>query len=328
MEVLKAFDKRQFFRFFIDGCQLHIPRSWRGAEEREPGFVQAMLAAWELILDNFDLSGGIKAGYLKRLHKACASVRMTNLKNTPGDVRYLGSMILLHTRTVTLAGLEELLLWRRGDDLPIFYEPGYDKPADELDPGEVLQAIREMGYLTFRPWYPLLTEDQAMSLDRRGTMIFSGSFADFYRTKQGIQKSFAQRLDTLLQEFNSAIRQAGEPDEKIVLIAQFTRKLEILHAFPDGNGRTFVAALMNHLLLYHGFCPAVLYDKDVNIAISSAEWVEVIQEGMNNTRRLLVEPEMRLHGYSILDSDPADLEEFLGWLAPITKKLAEWPGDA
>lgn len=300
---------------------------WRLSEEREPGFVTAMLAAWELILDNFDLSGGVKAGYIKRLHKACTlNVRMLNPKSSPGDLRYLDSMIMFHAHAVTPAGLEQLFTWRRGDGAPMFYEPGYDRPAEDLDPEEVLQAIRRERRLTFRPWYPRVGDEEAEYLDRKGTMAFTGSFADFYRTKQAIQIAFAVRLDAILAEFNAAIARAEGAAAKLSAITCFIRQLEILHAFPDGNGRTYVSALMNHLLLYHGFYPAILYDKDVNIAISSDEWISAVEEGGENTRRLLEDPEARIHGYSILDSADLDLTDFRRLSEPLACKLAAWPG--
>lgn len=323
LDVLRAFDNRQFFRFFIDGCQLRKPGGWRKANQREPGYVAAMLNAWGVILDNFDLSGGVTAGYLRHLHATCASgVAMWNPKNTPGDLRYLPSTITFNATLVTEAGLAEAFDWRRGDGAPMFFEAGYDKPADELDPAEVLQAIRQRRRLTFRPWYPPLTPEQSMCLDHKGTAVFSGTFADFYRVKRDIQVAFAIRLDGLIQDFNSSIARAGDPGARLAAIARFIRRLELLHAFPDGNGRTYVSTLMNHLLLFHGFHPVILYDKDVVVPFSSDEWRGVIEQGMETTRCLLQDPEARVHGYSILDSRPSDLAAFAKLSAALVRKLA------
>lgn len=92
IHYLKQFDISQFWRFFVDGRFQKKYEGWIGYEGGERGSVQALLNGFSFMLDNFDLSNGLKATYLRELHKICMlSVETTNLKSSPGDIRYLNS---------------------------------------------------------------------------------------------------------------------------------------------------------------------------------------------------------------------------------------------
>lgn len=322
VHALRAFDRRQIFRFFIDGRLLTRYRGWLGYEANEPGSVPAMLRAYCLMLDNFDLSQGLRAGYLKQLHKACTlNVGMRNPKTAPGDMRYLESAYTLHAGITTLDSLRELFDLRRNDQSPLFFTEGYDKTVEELDVQQVYKAIQDLGELKYRPWYPRLTEQQANVLDTNGTRIFHCTFEEFYRTKLDIQLQYAVRVDAILDEFNTGMPAAATDDAKLLAISKVVRKLELLHPFPDGNGRTFVSALMNHLLLYHGFLPAICLNPNWDAELSYREWVDEMKRGMDNTRLLLRNPRMRLHTYSIDDADENSIAAFQEMTAEFGKKL-------
>lgn len=320
--ALRAFDRRQIFRFFVDGRLLTRYRGWQGYDENESGSVHAMLAAYGLMFDNFDLSQGLRAGYLRQLHKACTvNVGMRNVKSSPGDLRYLESAYTFHAGVTTLDSLHELFELRRGDRSPLFFTRGYDKTAEELDVHQVYKAIQDLGELKFRPWYPRLTKRQKESLDQNGTRIFDCSFEEFYQTKHDIQMQYALRLDEIIMEFNTTMATAVEEDDKLLAISKIIRKLELLHAFPDGNGRTYVSALMNHLLLYYGFDPAILFNPNWDAELSYREWAEEMRRGMDNTRTLLRNPHLRLHNFSIDDADPDSITTFLGMTAEFAVRL-------
>ena len=71
-----------------------------------------------------------------------------------------------------------------------------------------------------------------------------------------------------MNEYNTEIKQVSTDQEILMAISRVVRNLEMLHPFPDGNGRTFVSILMNHLLLYNGFLAAILADPNIDIELS------------------------------------------------------------
>ncbi len=86
--------------------------------------------------------------------------------------------------------------------------------------------------------------------------------------------------------------------------------LELLHPFPDGNGRTLIAVLMNHLLLYNGFLPAMLWDPNLDLELSAAEFADEIERGIQQTEILMADPDATVYEYSIQEARPEDIQAF------------------
>jgi len=90
LKYLKDFDKSQLWRFFIDGRFHKKYNGWVGYEEGEKGSIKSLLNGFLFMLENFDLSNGLKATYIRQLHKECMfGVQTKNKKSTPGDLRFL-----------------------------------------------------------------------------------------------------------------------------------------------------------------------------------------------------------------------------------------------
>ena len=67
--------------------------------------------------------------------------------------------------------------------------------------------------------------------------------------------------------------------EKLLAIADLFQKLEFLHPFQDGQGRTDVI-LLSKLLCEYGFNPAILYDPYVSSYVSLEDWYKYLELGM------------------------------------------------
>ena len=170
LQLLLNFDKRQIFRFFVDGHLWKDYRGWLGREGRETGSVKAMLNAYSYIIDNFDLSNGVTADYLKGLHKVCTfNVLMDNPKTTPGDMRYLESSYLLVPGEISIESIEEILQARRGDYSLVFYEQRFAKTAEELNARELHKHL-QIKSLKYRPWYPQLNQFQINALELKESL--------------------------------------------------------------------------------------------------------------------------------------------------------------
>ena len=68
-------------------------------------------------------------------------------------------------------------------------------------------------------------------------------------------------------------------DEKLVAIADLFQKLEFLHPFKDGQGRTDLI-LLSKLLTENGFSPAILHEPYASSGVSLDEWCKYLKNGM------------------------------------------------
>jgi len=305
LAAMASFDQRQFFRFFVDGRFQKKYQGWSGYEANEPGSVAGMLKAYCYILDNFDLSAGLKSSHVRNIHACCMKNVLTkNQKSAPGDLRYLEAGFNIYTHYSTINSIQEIIDRRQGDGTRIFNTPGFRKTSEELTAESVYASLKEKKKLKFRPWYPQLTIEQEEILNNPGELD------KFYQVKHFIQRGFAVRTDQIVSEYNTEIKQASTEQEILIAISRVVRNLEMLHPFPDGNGRTFICVLMNHLLLYNGFLAAILYDPNIDIELSVEEFVEEIKVGISNTQKLLDDPEANLYNYSINESSEKDIKSF------------------
>lgn len=313
------FDIRQYFRFFVDGRFHKSYRGWVGYEENEPGSAVGILNAYAYMLDNFDLSQGLKPSYVRQLHLLCMkNVGTKNLKSTPGELRFLEAGFNIYKKYSTINSVAEILSIRSGDGTPVFHTPGYEKTADELDAQELMNALDKKNRLKFRPWYPALNHKQKRALTKEGDLD------TFYEVKHYVQRGFAQRLDNIISYYNEEISQANSSDEILLSISRVTRNIEMLHPFPDGNGRLCIAILMNHLLLYHGFLPAILFDPNIDIELSAKEFVQEIKRGIANTQILLKDPEAKLYDFSVNELSEKEHAQFKEMSKEVIKKLAPY----
>lgn len=310
------FDHRQLFRFFVDGRFHQSYRGWSGYEANEPGSAAGIMNAYCLVFDNFDLSTGLTSRYIQNIHRACmANVSTKNKKSTPGELRYLESGFYLFKSNSTLASLEEILKQRRGDGSYLFHSAGFRKVAEEFTAQELMDALKEHGRLRFRNWYPVLTQAQQTALDEGSTL------EEFYQVKHFIQRGFALRVDRIVARYNQEIEAASTPFQALTAISRVVRDIELLHPYPDGNGRTLIAVLMNHLLLHEGFLPAILRDPNIDAELSATEFAEEIQRGIANTEILLADPEATLFGYAISESTPKEIEAFAEMAHPVALRI-------
>jgi len=310
------FDSKQLFRFFVDGRFHKKYRGWVGYEKNESGSVQGILDAYCLMLDNFDLATGLTSIYIKNLHASCmAGVITKNKKSTPGDLRYLEAGLNLYHDKSTLASLREIIEQRSGEGGMLFHSRQHQGTVESFTADEVLRILKEDGRIRFRTWYPNLDEEQQRKL------IQPKSLGEFYEVKHYIQMCFAQRFDHLVERYNQEVAAARMPDHRLVAISRIVRDLELLHPFPDGNGRTLVAVLMNHLLLANGFLPAILWDPNIDAELSVLEFADEIRRGMKNTEMLLRDPSVTLYDYAISEATKEEILAFQKLSEPLLSRL-------
>ena len=316
LKYLKEFDKSQLWRFFVDGRFHKKYDGWVGYEAGERGSIQALLNGFSFMIDNFDLSGGLKATYLRELHKVCMlSVETTNLKSSPGDIRYLNSGMPFFSKTTTHEHLVEVFAMRSGDGTSIFNSQKWGKPADELNVDEIYQVMLKDKKINYRNWYPNLDKSQIDALEGKKTLH------QFYEAKHSIQMMFVSKMEDIVNRYNTNIKTAITDDEKLKVITLVSRELELLHPFPDGNSRTFSCIMSNHLLMYNGFLPSIVENPNYDNELSHGQWTNEVKKGMNRSKQLLENHNMKMFNYSILDMDIKNKDKFLDMASELISKI-------
>jgi len=316
IHYLKKFDKSQFWRFFVDGRFQKKYNGWVGYEGGERGSVQALLNGFSFMMDNFDLSGGLKATYLRELHKVCMlSVETTNLKSSPGDIRYLNSGMPFFAKSTTYEHLVEVFAMRKDDGTAIFNSLKWGKTANELSVDEIYKVMLKDGKINYRNWYTNIDLKQQQAID--GKL----SLHEFYEAKHAVQMLMVAKMEEIVERYNKSISKASTEEEKLRAIALVPRELELLHPFPDGNSRTFSCVTLTHLLTYNGFSPALLENPNLDNEVSLSQWIEEVKKGMERTQRVIKNPNERIFDYSILDMAPKDRESFTNMASELIKKI-------
>src|SRR3990167_586334 len=110
----------------------------------------------------------------------------------------------------------------------------------------------------------------------------------------------AVEMKKLINDYQQGINQAKTSLEKLHVIATFIQSCEQLHPFLDANCRTFCMLLANHLLMRHGFLPAIFDDPNRFDAFSRHELVAEMINGMKNTVELIKKG--MLYGVKTMDT--------------------------
>lgn len=323
LEALAKMDARQLFRLFVDGRLQRNYRGWQGFEAREPGSVSAMLNGLQYAVEHFEEAGLLTGRHLARVHHACLdNVFTNNPEVTPGDLRIRPVRRQLFYKTTTLESIEEILAMRSGDNTTVFHNGEFVKKAEELNAAQVFQGLQERGSLVFNPWYPPVGRDQLAALaGGRG-------YATLRKADHGIRRVYVGRIERLLDAFNADINLIPEKSTQLRRICRLIRDLELLHPFQDSSNRIFSITLLNHLLMYHGSPPAMLFDSNLAVGMSYIQWEKEVLKGIENTRTVLTNPDTPLFKFSVNDADDSAHTKFLkmssGLVDAVKRKL---PGE-
>ena len=316
MQYLKQFDMKQFWRLFVDGRFQKKYDGWVGYEAGERGSVQALLNGLSFMIDNFDISDGLKATYLRELHKICMlSVQTSNSKSSPGDIRYLNSGMPFFAKTTTYEHLVEVFEMRSGDGTSIFNSTKWGKPSDELDVDEIYKVIQKDKKINYRNWYPNL------DIKQQDAILGKLSLHEFYEAKHNVQMMMVSKMEDIINRYNSSIEKARTNDERLKAICLVSREMELLHPFPDGNARTFSCVTLTHLLTFNGFPPALLENPNLDNEVSLSQWIDEVKIGMKRTKELIKNPHKSFFNYSIDDMKLEDQKQFISMALDLKVKI-------
>lgn len=312
LEVLKKFDHRQLFRFFVDGRLYTKENGWEGYESRQPGCISGMSMAYAHMIDNFDLPEGLTLDYISKLHDLTFyNIDKKRRKNRyPGQIREFRISFLVRP-IITKAGIKELMGDRSVRDAFKKDIDGCNNAEDiynAIIAGKKIRYISEVGELS-----PELNQ---ASLDKEPKDLY-------LKARAQVQKNITEKVQNIIDEYNQKVHTL-EQEEKLYFIVDCIKRLERLHPFVDGNTRVFITILLNHLLMFHGFKPVIFEEPSIFDAYTTDEIVEEIIKGQKMVEQLIESPESRVFGHSIADESEENISKISELMSEFSKKIKEY----
>ena len=115
--------------------------------------------------------------------------------------------------------------------------------------------------------------------------LINGSYGEGTKKKE-YAGTVEEALQSIIDEYNTRIKNAKTDEDKLYAIARFGKMLDTLHPFSDGNMRT-VVLITNKLLVENGFSPTIMPDPN-NIDLKNSHWIveHLIKPGQEFFRAL------------------------------------------
>ena len=156
--------------------------------------------------------------------------------------------------------------------------------------GAFRSDLKKRPFATFETGYPLEKQQNVLAERAKALQLEDPlSTANYLRKIDEsssrlalyypVVNNFEEIISDLFEEFQKRIEVEEDPEQKLYLIAELFQKLELLHPFPDGQGRTDLL-MLSLLLCRHGFNPPILDDPYVSSWMSTKDWVEYLKNGM------------------------------------------------
>jgi hypothetical protein len=239
-------------------------------EVREPGYFLSLVVTFVQRLTQMKLDESLTASFIERLHGDCTH----NVKNTNPGNHYAFSD---HTRT----GMENSFSTKfRQEDLQSHLE--HQKFIDRC----VEHLATQRPHLKFSNSnmvrcceIPLMqVTDWKQHDDTKSPTIR-------YLNQESKEVNTAI-VHMIIQDYEDAIRLEKDERSKISIISTMIQRFERLHAFTDGNCRTFCMALLNLELIKHGLSPTLQDNPNDFDQLSLDPLVDRIIDGQERFRQL------------------------------------------
>ncbi|MDQ7045010.1 MAG: Fic family protein [Sulfurimonas sp.] len=312
LNILKEFDHRQLFRFFVDGRLYTKENGWEGYENRQPGCIKGMSLAYTHMLNNFELKDGLTLEYISKLHDLTFfNIDKKLRKNRyPGEVREFRISFLIKP-VVTKEGIKELMGDRALTDA---FKKGIRDCNNAEDiynaiiNGKKIRYISEVGELSY--------ELNQASLDKEPKDLY-------LQARAQVKKNITQKLISIIDEYNKIINTLKK-EEKLYFIVDVVKSLDRLHPFVDGNIRVFVTILLNHLLMLNDFYPVIFEEPSIFDAYSTNEILVEIEKGQKLVKQLIENPESKVFGHSISDENEVNINEICTLMSEFIQAIQKY----
>ena len=278
----------------------NLQRGWAPYEDREPGYLKGLIAAFNFMLHSHlnNQPEQPSIDFIKHIHLlAAGDVKKTNydindeLAGVPGEFRKIPDYVTyqLSINNMSFNGLCELAKKISEQHLPLIFivknpdlerddqiplcrvnTPEKSIPLGEIYLGDILGEPDKYAHI-LSEIYERFGNSPANDQDN----LFLGSMLAV-----DPQEAMTKSLNFLLQTYQYALYHADTPEEKLTAIVTFVQDCDQLHPFIDVNIRSFVFILLNHLLIMNGFPPSIMHDPNHFDGFSVAELVKEVIHGM------------------------------------------------
>ncbi len=293
IEYLKQVPQNELYRFIVDGYLHKNEYGWLGYANREEGSVDAAFNGLTLAFSDLNLL--MSTQYIQKMHYACGAYLnkygqvsvVGNKPLFPGQLRkspggfYLFDYALRYSRNNFLS---ELGFYEFYDEFLVRYK----KYGAQLVEVKENDSAEHSCHNRLDLCVSEKTKEELWRIINEGGELY-------YRAPD--YQHLALLLDNCCDEFNRDILFASTQEGKLTIIIRFVKEVELIHAFNDFNGRTSLM-LLQRLLIQNGFLPVMLFDPNYIDGYSSAELLQEIKQGMNNTLSIIKHPNQPLFGFS------------------------------
>lgn len=148
----------------------------------------------------------------------------------------------------------------------------------------VFRNIEDKNWWTpWTPWYGTFSAEAIAELDAQNPRVASYDLAANKLTYTSFTREEIHDLvERYFTEFYDEMDAASNnEDQKLRGIARLITRLEWLHPFKDGQGRTD-SLLLNKLLVEFGFKPALLKHPYKSSTLGLNGWTDYLKQGMHN----------------------------------------------
>ena len=309
--LFRAIKPEEFWRFFVDGNKQKIENGWLGFEDREPGYLLAMMKAFQILLNSSDDLNKV----IKTIHLTTTEfVKRTNYDQDSiekkGSYRRLNGIVSkitgcpIGSENNSEKGLREVLNKINNTSskgfMPVL---AIHYPNDSAKLSYIVpDSVHSMGSI---PSQHVEAETQKMLtnlLDTKNVLlIFTYLALDSNKALKengiGVSESVEFEMTNLINTYHNSIKNASSDYEKVKAIIEFVQECERFHPFFDANTRVFSMIIKNYLFIQNGF-PPMICDSNPNriCGYSCDELIPDYIESMKKTLNLArgIEPnEMR-----------------------------------
>lgn len=256
-------------------------------DQREPGCVEAILNGLAVALEYVKEPLTIEA--IQNIHRACLQdIVSQNSKNTPaGEFRTNPVCFEMLPHWGSTAGLVALTT-RTDVSLYLAKKIGQKLSVKLGDPRFRLRPETAPAFLE-------------AARQNRAYLVYLPVDASIIHTT----------VEQAIKEYNATIRTEGiSTTEKLTILSKLIQKLTSAHPFRDGNNRAFVNALLNALLVTHGFNACIFEDPNIFEFHTISELADAIQKAMTNNQRVTENYEHEIFEFVNSSMDHATLEKY------------------
>ena len=276
-KAFKGFPPEELWRLVVSS-QDHEIRGKYG-NEHEPGYLAGCFNMLTCMLKRKRQMKRMDSGFLITLHDTLAQSTYLsyNMAKTLQQGIGINKMGLSLRPGINLSegGLKEMKESMHNES-----ELSHKLTQQELD--------RSMG--VFSIITPVQLRDQYSNIhmvldrdtevwDNSQELEYNASFLCKSNQNDGDSEQIKANIQTLIDQYYDAIKQAETPAEKEKAIAFYMAKIVRIQPFPDGNLRTIAFGAVNLLRLEQGLLPLIWENPSQLEGFSSEELVKIQQEG-------------------------------------------------